>query len=101
VKRSKEFENAVKEYLDIKGIEYIRVDNYRCYKCGTIQNSQASGFPDFLCLHPLVAIECKTGTGRLTKKQTEVLMLLELSGVDVIVLRDTLDDLIKYFENKA
>jgi len=87
--------------LEFKRIKYIRVDNYRCFRCGQVQNAQAAGLPDFLCLtSPLLCIECKTGTGRLSAVQKETLILLERSGVDVIVLRDTIDELIEYFEWK-
>jgi len=98
--RWQQLEKAVKDFLDVKGIKYIRVDSYRCFHCGQVQNAQAAGMPDFLCLYPLVAIECKTGTGRLSGGQKETLSLLERSGVDVIVLHDTIDELIEYFEGK-
>ena len=100
MKRSKQLEKAVKDFLDVKGIKYHRVEIYRCPKCHMVFNTQAADMPDFLCLYPLVAIECKTGTGRLSEGQKETLSLLERSGVDVIVLRDTIDELIEYFEGK-
>jgi len=100
MKRSKQLEKAVKDFLDVKGIKYHRVEIYRCPKCHMVFNTQAADMPDFLCLYPLVAIECKTGTGRLSEGQKETLSLLERSGVDVIVLHDTIDELIEYFEGK-
>ena len=98
--RWKELEKAVKDFLDIKGIKFIRVEIYRCPKCHMVFNTQAADMPDFLCLYPMLAIECKTGTGRLSAGQKETLSLLERSGADVIVLKDTIDELIEYFEGK-
>ena len=97
--RSKEFEKAVEDLLNLYKIPFVRVSNYRCFKCGQVQNAKASGFPDFFCLNPLFAIECKTGTGRLTKEQKFVKVCLEKNGIKYILLRDTVDELLEYLEN--
>jgi len=100
MKRSKALEKAVRDLLDLYGIEYVRVENYRCFKCGQVQNSKASGFPDFLCLSPFFAIECKTGSGRLSPKQKDVKGYFEAAGIDYLVVRDNIDTLIDYLEGK-
>ena len=97
--RGRGLEQAVASYLKWRKIMYVRIDNYRCYKCHTIQNSRARGFPDFFCYYPkIVAIECKTGTGRLSSDQKKVRDAMIKSGIDYIVVRDNIDELIKYFE---
>jgi len=100
MKRSKQLEEAVRKYLDIKGYEYIRVDSYRCFKCGQVQNASAKGFPDFLVIKPLTAIEVKTDTGRLSVEQIEFKELWQAQGLPYILLRDTIDELLEYFGDK-
>ena len=97
MKRSKELENAIADLLDLKGLKYMRVTNYRCFKCGQIQNAKAKGFPDFFCYHPALAIEAKTGTGHLTKEQKKIKELLQESNIPYLVIRD-IQDLITYLE---
>lgn len=90
-------ESAVENYLRYKNVMYIRIENYRCFRCGQVQNAKAKGFPDFFCYAPRIfAIECKTGAGKLTKEQKIVREAMESSGIDYIVLRDNVDELMKY-----
>jgi len=93
MKRWKELEIAVQQYLEAKHIPYFRVSNYRCFKCGQIQNSQAKGFPDFMIFTDtgIVALECKTGKGKLTSEQKYYQNLFP----EYIVIRDTIDALLE------
>jgi len=94
--RAKELEFATEQLLRIKGFKFIRVDNYRCFRCGQVQNSRATGWPDFFCYYPrLLAVECKTGRGVLSIEQKEIKHCLELAGVEYIVVRDNIDNLMK------
>ncbi len=100
MKRWQELEQAVTLLLKAKKIKFIKIDNYRCYKCGTIQNSKAKGWPDFFCyefknIPFLLAIECKTGSGKVAPGQRSTLESLERAGVQTIVLRDTVDELLR------
>lgn len=101
MKRSKELENAVTDLLNLLEIPYIRIDNYRCFKCGQVQNSRAKGFPDFYCYTINLAIECKTGAGRLTKEQEVIKAQMEGAGIRYIVLKNNVDELLKYFKNRG
>ena len=95
--RGRGLEQAVASYLKWRKIMYVRIENYRCFRCGQVQNSKAKGFPDFFCYAPRIfAIECKTGAGKLTKEQKIVRKAMEFSGIDYIVLRDNVDELMKY-----
>ena len=99
--RAKELENAVKGLLDMKNIRYLRIENYRCWKCGAIGNSGAKGWPDFFCYSPfLLAIECKTGKAVLSKEQKEIKELLEKSHIPYLIIRNIqqLIDNIDYLE---
>ena len=97
--RGRGLEQAVEKYLRLRKIMFIRVENYRCFRCGQVQNSKAKGFPDFFCYYPrVVAIECKTGTGKLSPDQKKVRDAMIKSGIKYIVVRDNIDELIKYFE---
>lgn len=100
--RAKELENAVSDYLKLNKIPFMRVDNYRCFKCGQVQNKKASGWPDFYCykFKPHLAIECKTGAGKLTPEQIEVKDDLESSGDAYILLHDNIDKLIEFIRGK-
>ncbi len=101
MKRYQEFEEAVQKLLDVKKLKYMRVSNYRCYKCGTVQNASAKNWPDFFIYAPiLLAIECKTGAAGLTKGQQILLGNMKQTGVDVLVLHDNVDDLITYLKEK-
>lgn len=95
--RAKQLEEAVRKYLDIKGIPYVRVDNYRCFACGQVQNSAATGFPDFLIVKPLTAIEVKTGAGILSPEQIIFKTLWEDQGFPYILVRDNIDSLMEVF----
>ena len=98
--RATDLEKAVSRYLDLKGYWYLRIGNYRCFKCGQVMNSKASGWPDFFIYGPdnVLAAECKTGRGRLTPLQKEVRERLESSGITYIVVRDTVDKLLETLE---
>lgn len=96
--RCKELEAAVRDLLTLKNIKFMRVDNYRCFKCGQVQNKKATGWPDFFCYKPLFAIECKTGAGKLTDEQIEIKECLEFAGVKYILLRNNLDELIEHLK---
>lgn len=91
--RSKQLESAVTNYLKYNNIPFLRIDNYRCFKCGQVQNGKAKGFPDFFCYTKNLAIECKTGTGRLTTEQKVIKEQMEESGIEYLVLRDNIDQL--------
>ena len=96
MKRSQELEHAVEDYLVVKGYSYLRISNYRCFKCGQVQNAKAKGWPDFFCYSPtLCAIEVKTGKGVLSLEQKEIKAKLELAGIPYIVVRDTVDELLE------
>ncbi len=99
MKRWKQLEKAVGDLLDLYGIPYIRVDNYVCYSCHTVQNKKASGFPDYFCIDPMFAVEVKTGTGRLSLDQKRVKILME-KKIDYLVVRDTVDVLLDYIKEK-
>ena len=92
-------ESAVENYLRLKNVMYIRIENYRCFRCGQVQNAKAKGFPDFFCYAPRIfAIECKTGTGKLSPDQKKVRDAMIKSGIKYITLKDNIDELIKYYE---
>ncbi|GEM_PF-1191580 len=95
--RSKDLEQAVADLLDARNLRYMRVDNYRCFKCGQVQNSKATGHPDFEVYYPHFYIECKTGEGKLTDEQKEIRHLLEKSA-HYIVVRDNIDELVKFID---
>ena len=100
MKRWQELEQAVERYLTGLKISYLHIKNYRCFKCGQVQNSEATGWPDFFCYYPIqLAIECKTGSGKLTPAQEVTKQKLIASGVPYIELRDTVDELINYISN--
>jgi len=91
-------EQAVEKYLRMRKIMFVRIENYRCFKCGQVQNSKANGFPDFFCYYPqVVAIECKTGAARLSAAQREVRSAMVAAGIDYVLVRDNIDELLKYF----
>lgn len=99
--RWKQLENAVENLLNAHNWEFHRVDNYRCYQCGAVQNANAAGFPDFFVYHPLIlAIECKTGSGRLNDEQREVKRDMEETGIEYIIVRDNTDKLLEILQEK-
>ena len=113
--RAQELEAAVKKLLDCLNIRYMRVENYVCYKCHTVQNREAKGWPDYFCLVGVeesrskteagsiasyLAIECKTGKGRLSPEQEEWRGLLtNRETTKYIVLKDNVDELIEYLKS--
>lgn len=99
--RAKGLERAVENYLKFLKLRFLRVENYRCFRCGQIQNSKAGGFPDFFVYSPIIlAIECKTGSGRMNPAQKDVREAMEKAGIKYLLVRDNLDELIKYFEER-
>jgi len=97
MRRWQEFEQAVENLLLYYNCQFHKVTNYRCFKCGQVQNSKAKNFPDFFVYYPKVfAVECKTGKGKLTAGQLSVKDYMERSGIKYILLRDTTDDLINF-----
>ena len=47
-REEKELTKAAAELLDRLGIPYLRVDVYRCYRCGARFNKRAKGAPDLI-----------------------------------------------------
>jgi len=92
----RDLEKSVAKLLKALNIPYRRVSNYRCFKCGTIQNSSAAGLPDFILLKPFAFVECKCGKGKLSKGQSEVKGYAESEGVFWITCYDTTDALIAF-----
>lgn len=100
-KRGRDFEYAVGNLLSVYGVPYIRIDNYRCFKCGQVQNGKAKGFPDFFCYTIDTYIECKTGTNKLSKEQRKFRDEVTAAGKTFIELRDTVDELLDYLKVKG
>lgn len=72
--RGKSLERAVAQLLDLMHLPYMRVDIYRCPKCGFVGNVKAKGAADFIVMvsgtpGKLIGLECKEGTGRQTPDQ--------------------------------
>lgn len=100
MKRWQEFEKAVENLLLYYKCEFIKITNYRCFRCGQVQNSKAANVPDFFIYYPKVfAVECKTGKGALTEGQKKTKEKMEKAGIPYILLRDTTDELIEYLTN--
>jgi hypothetical protein len=94
--RYKQLEEAVKQYLSLKKVYFIRIDNYRCPKCGALINRNAAGFPDFMAIigDKIYFIECKTGSGQLNAYQKKFKLNIDnLPNVEYILLRDNIDEL--------
>ena len=99
--RAKELEHAVTMTLGLLKFDFMRVENYRCFRCGQVQNSKASDWPDFFVYHPiLLAIECKTGSGQLTPGQKEVFEKLSKNNIDCVLVHDSVDSLILYLQER-
>jgi hypothetical protein len=92
-----EFQWHVRTALEVRG--------WKCYVVPDMRKTLA-GLPDILALHPrhalVLALELKSATGRVRKKQREFLdMAVRVPGViarvvrpaDWLALRDVLDDL--------
>lgn len=95
MKRWQELEKAVEDLLKAKGLRYMHLTNYICYKCHAVQNAKATGHPDFEIYYPHFYVECKTGTGELTDEQKEVRGLIEKSAY-YIVARDNIDEVDRF-----
>lgn len=96
-RRSSDLERATGEWLDWNHFRYIRIDNYRCPKCGFIGNRRAAHAPDFLVVWPvMLGVECKTGKGKLSQGQEELREKMLDAGWDYIVCHDTVDALLEW-----
>jgi hypothetical protein len=92
--RAQQLEDAIGKLLNLCGLSFHRVSNYRCFNCGQVQNSKAAGFPDFYVYYPFrLYIEAKTGSGRLTKDQKIFKDKVELIGDRFLIVRDNIDAL--------
>lgn len=99
-KRWRELEKAVEELLTMTGHSFIHIQHY-CPKCGMILNAATKGFPDFHVISPInFYVECKTGSGSLSKPQREVKRKIVEAGGDYIELHDTVDELENYLKLK-
>ncbi|MDD5220745.1 MAG: hypothetical protein PHV11_09280, partial [Candidatus Bipolaricaulis sp.] len=99
--RAKELERAVEHLLIYYKLKFIRLENYRCFRCGQVQNSKGKGLSDFYIYSPIhFAVECKTGAGRLTKEQKSVREDILRAGDDYVIVRDTVDELVDYLKAK-
>ena len=97
--RAVQFEKAVENLLNCLNLSWMRVSIYRCPRCGLIFNAPAKGWPDFFIYHPfLLAIECKTGGGRISAVQHEVIYKLNDSGIPTIIARNNIDSIVDYFK---
>ena len=97
--RAVQFETAVANLLNCLNLSWMRVSNYRCFRCGQVQNTKAKGWPDFFIYYPMcLAIECKTAGGKISKEQREVIDKLHHSGIRTIIIRDNIDPLVDYFK---
>jgi len=98
----KQLEKAVAELFDLCKIYYLRIDNYRCFKCGQVQNSKAKGFPDFHAPSLSLYVECKAGKGRLSDAQKEAReAILSDKSNTFIELRDNTDTLLQFLSEKG
>ena len=97
MERWQELEKAVEDLLKAKGLRYMHLTNYACFKCGQVQNSKAKGHPDFEIYYPHFYVECKTGTGKLSKDQKEIKYLIE-KNAHYIIARDNIDELVKFID---
>jgi len=99
--RIKDLEAAVGKWLDWQHFSYLRISNYRCFKCGQVQNSKAKGWPDYFVYNPvLLAIECKTGKGKLSQDQKRIKGLMEDVGITYIVVRDNVNALLEWADGR-
>ncbi len=102
MKRSKELELAIINLLDHLNFKWMRVENYRCFACGQVQNSSAADWPDFFVYYPvLIAIECKTGKGVLSPGQLKVLEMLSKQNIVCILVKDSVDELLIFLKEKG
>jgi len=99
-KRHGELVKAIRQIFDYRHIPHMGVTNYRCFKCGQVQNTGAKDWPDVFGYAPLIAVEAKTGQAVLTPGQKVVKKHLESQGVPYIVCRDTTDALLEHLKEK-
>jgi len=100
--RGSQFESAVAKLFHSCNIYFLRIDNYRCFKCGQVQNSKATGFPDFHVPALSLYVECKTGSGKPSPEQKKVRESI-LSNPDntYFLLKDNVDDLLQFLRLKG
>jgi len=97
--RWQELETAVVKLLNSCNLKYIRIRNYRCFKCGQVQNAEARGFPDFHVPILGLYIECKTGSGRLKQAQKGWFLDIQANRHNYyILLQDNVDSLLQFLE---
>ena len=101
MKRWQELESAVVQLLTVCRLRYWRVKNYRCFRCGQVQNSEAKNYPDFFIPEFHLFIECKTGSGQLTTGQKSTISELEKYGYQVIILKDNVDKFLQFLKKKG
>jgi hypothetical protein len=98
----KPLEDAVVQLFELCNIYYLRITNYRCFKCGQVQNSKAKGFPDFHAPSLSLYVECKMGKGKLSDKQKDVrAAILSDKSNTFIELRDNTDTLLHFLEQRG
>jgi len=61
-------ESAVENYLRYKNVMYIRIENYRCFRCGQVQNAKA--------LHYSHLIPRRNGNGQSRALRNTVIYLV-------------------------
>jgi hypothetical protein len=90
-------EEAVESLFDLCNIYYLRITNYRCFRCGQVQNSKAKGFPDYHAPALSLYVECKEGTGRLSPEQKRVRgEILSDKSNTYLELKDNTDTLLQF-----
>lgn len=95
--RGVELEDAVEQTLNICGLYFLRIKNYRCFACGQVQNSQAAGFPDFHVPSLSLYVECKTGKGKLSPEQKKVRAAIERDPNNkYLLVKDNVDTLLQF-----
>jgi hypothetical protein len=98
MKRWQELEKAVEDLLNYCNLRYVRIKNYRCFKCGQVQNSEAADFPDFHVPALHLYVECKTGKGKLSNGQKDMREAILLSGGKHLLLEDNTGTLLQFLE---
>jgi len=98
-KRSKQLEDTVRAYLDLKKCQYISSKNQtvKCYKCNAFQQVRTQGF-DFFVFYPvdmMAFIECKTGAGKMSPSQKKTQAMAEGCGIPYHIVIDTIDSLLE------
>lgn len=98
--RAQQLEKAVADLLATTHHPVWRVSNYRCFRCGQVQNASARGLPDFLVPGMCLAVECKTGKGRITPEQAMFRDEWQTMRGTYIEARDNVDAVIAFLETR-